>query len=153
MRSHDWVPHKRDHEGMSHGISQGVDWVCEYLLVIRSHWTFLKCDWSSLHDNVTVFYCTKKCILQDHPHFVPETDLCEICHRVFRQQKLMKCANCACVFCEYCCEIEMDFTIPVTVEGRTRYETGNYCTFKCMRIHHPGFFICLGPVCEYCHEQ
>ena len=108
---------------------------------------------SSQTSNTTGLYCTKKCILEHHPQFVPETHLCEMCYRVFRENKMLKCANCAIEFCESCCEIPMDFKVPVTVRGRTRFETGHYCTEKCMRIHHPGFVICLGPVCEICHED
>ena len=94
---------------------------------------------------------------KNNSQFVPDKHLCEICFRVFRQlrrkQILLKCANCARVFCDSCCEIQMDFTVPIKVNGRTKYETGNYCTFKCMRIHHPGFFICCESDCEVCHKE
>ena len=99
------------------------------------------------------FYCTKKCILQHHPQYVPDTDLCELCLRVYQEKKILKCANCAAVFCEQCCEIPMNFRVPVTIKGRTKFEIGHYCTEKCMRQHHPGFIICKGPTCEYCHEN
>jgi hypothetical protein len=46
----------------------------------------------------------------------------------------------------------MDFRVPVTVCGRTRFEKGHYCTEKCMRIHHPGFFIVSESVGEICQD-
>ena len=80
-------------------------------------------------------------------------DKCELCFRNFGdkrvtrsaklQPELLKCVNCGCVFCESCCEIPMDFSVPVTVKGKTHFETGNYCTIQCMRTHHPGFHFYL----------
>ena len=86
----------------------------------------------------SVHYCSDMCMDIHYPPLY-ETQICEMCYGVFPENKMLKCANCAIVFCETCREIPMNFEVPVLVRGRPGFEKGYYCTDKCMRTHHPGF--------------